>query len=148
MKGTRYIFLKNDRNLTAKQRKKKEELCLSKLNIKSLRALGIREAFQDIYSATTPQEFEALLKQWYFWATHSRLKPMIKAAKTIKRHWDGILQWKLSYLNNGILEGLNSVVQAAKRKARSYKFKHYKTIVYLITSDLDFGKLNSACLPT
>ena len=73
---------------------------------------------------------------------------MIKAAKTIKRHWDGILRWKQSQINNGILEGLNSVVQAAKRKARGYKFKHYKTIVYLITSNLDFGKLNPACLPT
>jgi hypothetical protein len=38
--------------------------------------------------------------------------------KMIKRHWSGILQWKLSSINNGILEGLNSVIQAAKRKAR------------------------------
>jgi hypothetical protein len=28
------------------------------------------------------------------------------------RHWSGILQWKLSSINNGILEGLNSVIQA------------------------------------
>jgi transposase len=28
----------------------------------------------------------------------------------IKRHWSGILQWKLSSINNGILEGLNSVI--------------------------------------
>jgi transposase len=60
----------------------------------------------------------------------------------------GILQWKTSQINNGILEGLNSVVQAAKRKARGYKFKHFKTIVYLITGGLDFSKVNSACLPT
>jgi transposase len=46
---------------------------------------------------------------------------------------------------NGILEGFNSVVQAAKRKARGYKMKHLKTIAYLVTSNLDFGKLNYAC---
>jgi transcriptional regulator with XRE-family HTH domain len=34
----------------------------------------------------------------------------------IKRHWSGILQWKLSSINNGILEGLNSVIQAALLK--------------------------------
>jgi hypothetical protein len=49
---------------------------------------------------------------------------MVKTAKMIKRHWSGILQWKLSSINNGILEGLNSVIQAAKRKARGYA--HFK----------------------
>jgi len=46
---------------------------------------------------------------------------MIQAAKTIKNHWDGILKWKESQISNGILEGLNSILQAAKRKARGYK---------------------------
>lgn len=148
LKGSRYIFLKNEKNLTQVQRNKKEELKLSTLNIKLFRALGLRETFQQIYVATTEIEFEGLLKKWYFWATHSQLEPMKKVAKTIKKHWDGIIQWKKSQINNGILEGLNSVVQAAKRRARGYKFKHFKTIVYLITGGLDFSKVNPACLPT
>lgn len=148
LKGTRYIFLKNDTSLTQTQRDKKAALQLSTLNIKLFRALRLRETFQQIYAAQTEDDFEMLLKKWYFWATHSRLEPMKKAAKTIKNHWDGILQWKKSQINNGILEGLNSVVQAAKKKARGYKFKHFRTIVYLITGGLDFSKVNSACLPT
>lgn len=148
LKGTRYLFLKNDRNLSQEQREKKESLQLSHLNIKLFRALNLREAFQQLYSAPTEEAFEILLNKWYFWATHSRLEPMKKVAKTIKKHWDGVLQWKKSQINNGLLEGLNSVVQAAKRKARGYKFKHFKTIVYLITGGLDFSKVNSACLPT
>jgi transposase len=148
LKGTRYIFLKNDNNLSQVQRDTKAALQLSKLNERLFRALSLREAFQQLYAAQTENDFETLLKRWYFWATHSRLAPMKKAAKTIKNHWDGILQWKKSKINNGILEGLNSIVQAAKRKARGYKFKHFKTIVYLITGGLDFRKVNSACLPT
>lgn len=148
LKGTRYIFLKNDKNLTQAQRDTKASLQLSKLNDKLFRALNLREAFQQLYAASTENDFEALLKRWYFWATHSRLEPMKKVAKTIRKHWDGVLQWKKSQINNGLLEGLNSVVQAAKRKARGYKFKHFKTIVYLITGGLDFSKVNSACLPT
>jgi transposase len=146
--GSRYIFLKNEKNLTEKERLKKEELQLSKLNNRAFRALSLRETFQQIYVAPTDESFEKLLKKWYFWATHSQLEPMKQAASTIKKHWDGILQWKTSQINNGILEGLNSVVQAAKRKARGYKFKHFKTIVYLITGGLNFSKVNSACLPT
>jgi transposase len=148
LKGTRYIFLKNEQNLTQEQKNKKEELKLSKLNTKLFRALNLREAFQQIYAAPTEESFEKLLNNWYYWATHSQLAPIKKVSKTIKRHWDGIIQWKKSQINNGILEGLNSVVQAAKRKARGYKFEHFKTIVYLITGGLDFSKVNLACLPT
>jgi len=144
----RFVFLKNDRNLTQEQRDKKEKLVLSELNLKSVAALNLRDTFQQIYCAQTEEQFESLLNQWHEWAISSSLEPMVKVAATIKKHWDGIVQWKKSQINNGILEGLNSVVQAAKRKARGYKVKHFKTIVYLITARLDFNKLNPACLPT
>ncbi|MBC2697708.1 MAG: transposase [ANME-2 cluster archaeon] len=57
---------------------------------------------------------EDYLKKWYFWATYSRLKPMIEVAKTIKSHWNGILNYFNSRINNGILEGTNSVIQLLK----------------------------------
>jgi len=148
LKGMRYIFLKNDENLTAQQKATKDELSLPKLNLKSMRAMRIREAFQLIYIAGSIEEFEKLLTDWYFWASHSQLTPIIQAAKTIKNHWEGILKWKESQINNGILEGLNSVLQAAKRKARGYKKPHFKTIAYLITGKLDFSDINTNCLPT
>ena len=139
----RYVLLKNEKNLTKKQREKRDELQLSKLNLKSIRALHMRENFQEIYKAPTEEEFENLLKQWYFWATHSRLAPMIKAAKTIKNHWAGVLEWKKSQINNGILEGLNSVIQAAKAKARGFRtFQNFRIVVFLLTGNLNFKPLN------
>ena len=100
------------------------------------------------YHAPTQEQFEYLLNEWHSWAIANKLSPMEKVAQTIKKHWDGIVQWKQSQLNNGVLEGLHSVVQAAKRKARGFKAKQFKTIIYLITGGLDFTKLNSAYLPT
>lgn len=148
-KNTRYIFLKNEKNLTKYQKEKLHELKLSKVRLKSIRALSIRESFQDIYRSNSTEEFEILLKKWYFWATHSRLYHIKKVAKTIKTHWDGIIRWKKSQINNGILEGLNSVIQAAKSKARGFStFKNYKIMAYLVTAKLDFGKLNKYYLPT
>ena len=70
---------------------------------------------------------------------------MIKAAKTIKRHWNGVLNWKDSQINNALLEGLNSVIQAAKRKERGYKTSYFKVIVYLLTGKLDFTRVNKSC---
>ena len=141
--GTKYIWLKNYNNLTEKQKETLDSLTLSNMNLKTMKAYNIRQSFQDIYQATTKEEFETYLKKWYFWATHSRLDPIIKAAKTIKKHWDGIVRWHESKINNGILEGLNSVIQATKSKARGYKtFKNYKIIVYLLTGKLDFSLVN------
>lgn len=144
LKGTRYIWLKNPNNLTVKQKETLQSFTLSQMNSKTLRAYNIRQAFSNIYQACSKEEFVAYLNRWYFWATHSRLAPMIKAAKTIKKHWDGVVKWYESKINNGILEGLNSVIQAAKAKARGYKtFTNFKIIVYLLTGKLDFSLVNS-----
>ena len=98
----------------------------------------IRLTFQDLYDQPKA-EAEAFLKRWYFWATHCRLPPMIEAAKTIKRHWDGVLRWFHTRIANGILEGINSLVQAAKAKARGYRStRNLKAIIYLIAGKLQF----------
>jgi len=143
LKGTKYLWLKNQQNLTLRQQEKLEELTLSQMHLKTLRAYNIKLAFQAIYQATSLEEFVTYLNKWYYWATHSRLDPIINAAQTVKRHWDGIVKWYESKINNGILEGLNSVIQAAKSKARGYKtFKNYKIIAYLLTGKLDFSLVN------
>ncbi len=148
LKGTKYIFLKNEKNLTNAQRQKRQELSMSQLNLKSIRALHIRENFQEIYKMPTPKLFESMLKRWYFWATHSRIQPMIDAARTIKAHWEGVVQWKKSHIDNGLLEGLNSLIQAAKAKARGFStFRYFRIVAFLITGRLDFARLNKHYLP-
>lgn len=148
LKGTKYIFLKNEKNLTNAQRLKRQELSMSRLNLKSIKALHIRENFQEIYKMPTPELFESMLKRWYFWATHSRIQPMIDAARTIKAHWEGVVQWKRSHIDNGLLEGLNSLIQAAKAKARGFStFRYFRIVAFLITGRLDFARLNKQYLP-
>jgi hypothetical protein len=79
------------------------------------------------------------LKKWHFRGTHSRLQPMIQAAWTIKNHWKGVLRWFESRINNGILEGLNSLIQAARNKARGYRNSdNMITVSYLIAGELQF----------
>ena len=135
---TRYIWLKNPENLKLSQVGTLEGLTVKKLNLKTSRAYHIRLNFQELFSQP-PQIAEAYLKKWYFWATHSRLEPIKQAAYTIKRHWDGVLRWFQSNINNGILEGINSLIQAAKAKARGYRTtRNLITMIYLIGGKLDF----------
>ena len=91
LKGSKYLFLSNQENLSEKQRRKFDDIKISGLNFKTMKAYHIRESYQQIYKAKTPKIFEQMLIKWYFWATHSRLSQMIKAARTIKNHWQGVL---------------------------------------------------------
>jgi transposase len=137
LKKTRYAWLKNPENLTKKLQAVIDELNVKKMNLKTSRAYQIKLTFQDVYDQPS-QRAEAFLKRWYFWATHSRLQPIIDAARTIKRHWAGVLQWFESKINNGVLEGINSLIQAAKAKARGYRStRNLITIIYLIAGKLD-----------
>lgn len=136
LKNTRYIWLKNTTSLTQPQQ---ETLAsLSKSNLKTARAYQIRLTFQDLYDQPTREAAEIFLQKWYFWATHSRLPAIIDAARTIKRHWDGVLRWFDSKIANGFMEGINSLVQAAKAKARGYRStRNLKAMVYLIAGKLE-----------
>ena len=62
---------------------------------------------------------------------------MVGAARTIRRHGDGVLQWFESHINNGILGGINSSIQACKARARGYKSKkNLILMIYLIAGKL------------
>ena len=101
------IWLKNPDNLTEMQ---KETLgSLKDMNLKTVRAYNLKLSLQVFWSIEDRLLAEDYLKKWYFWATHSRIKPMIEVAKTIKAHWNGILNYFDSRITNGILEGTNSV---------------------------------------
>jgi transposase len=108
------------------------------LDIETARAYRLRLAFQDIYDQPSPGWGELILDRWYSWAIRSRLEPMKDAARTIMRHRDGILRWFTSKIANGLIEGINSLVQAAKAKARGYlSTRNLKAITYLIAGKLD-----------
>jgi transposase len=137
LKNSRYLWLKNPPNLSPRQRVQLDSLSAS--NLKTGRAYRIRLAFQELYLQPA-KNAEAFLKKWYWWATHSRLPPMIEAARMVKRHWNGILRWFRTRIANGIMEAINSLVQAAKAKARGYRsLRNLKAIIYLIVGKLELA---------
>jgi len=68
---------------------------------------------------------------------------VIVAAKTLKESLAGVMRWFQSGLTNGFLEGANSLVQAAKARARGFQsFRKMKVAIYLLLSKLDFNLPN------
>lgn len=143
LRGTKYVWMKNPENLNPHQFAMWDTLDIQRLNLRTARAYHLRLAFQEFW--TLPAErAEAFLKGWYRWAARCRLWPIVEFAKTVRRHWAGILRWSQSRVTNGILEGINSLIQAAKAKARGYRSsRNLIAMAYLLA-----GKLNFRLQPT
>lgn len=138
LKKTRYTWLKNPENLTKYQSEILESL--KNMNLKTMRAYNIRLTLRDFWKIEDRGIAEQFLKKWYFWATHSRLKPMIRVAKGIKSHWEGVMNYHDARITNGLLEGLNSIVQSLKRSARGYRNpKNFMNMIYLRLGRLEFN---------
>ena len=63
---------------------------------------------------------------------------MKKLCGLIKDHWIEILNYFDYKFTNAILEGMNSIIQNVKRRARGFRnTEYFKTMIYLNCSDLD-----------
>lgn len=138
LKRTRYIWLKNPKNLTKKQQ---DQLgSLKEMNLKTVRAYNIKLSLQLFWEIESKEYAEYYLKRWYFWATHSKLDPIIALAKTLKRHWQGIMNYFTYPVSNGILEALNGLIQSMKTAARGYRsIRNFVDMIYLRLGKLDFA---------
>ena len=140
MKHTRYIWLKNPWNLTDKQRSRLS--ALEQLNLKINRAYLLKEAFRNFWSYSKPGWAAKYLKKWFWWATHSRLKPMRNFAWLIRRHEENILSYFKMPIHNGSVEGLNNKAKIISRKAYGFRSaKNYILNLYHCMADLPQPKL-------
>ena len=74
------------------------------------RGWAMVQAFKELWDFTSETWALKHFKRWYFWATHSRLKPFIKLAKTLKSHLENILTYLRIPITNAAAEGLNSKI--------------------------------------
>ncbi|MCP4976495.1 MAG: ISL3 family transposase [Maribacter sp.] len=137
LKGHKYTFLKKNKNLTEQQRIAKYEL------IEDYPILGeayrLKELFDDFWDFKDPEEATAFLAYWCDLVEEANLVPFRKFANTIKAHWTGVLNYINAKISNGILEGINTKIQLAKRRARGFRnLDNFISMIYFIAGKLDF----------
>jgi transposase len=141
LKKSRYLFLKNPENLSPEENERLDAI-LAAQNLNSAEAYLHKLNLQNVYFAASRQEAETLLTQWCRAAAKSSISLIKKMANTVKDHWDGILSHFDSKLTSGFLEGINSLIQAAKARARGYRNpRNLITMAYLIAGKLNFRSL-------
>ena len=126
-------------------------------DLKSARAWAIKEVFRRFWYYSDEGSARKFFKQWYGWASRSQLKPMIKVAKMLKRHFENIITYLRHPITNGspvhqpplfpsassaVTEGLNSKIQAIKANARGFRsFANYRTRILFFCGKLDLYPL-------
>ena len=110
------------------------------MNLKTVRAYNIKLSLELFWEIDSKEIVESYLKRRYFWATHSKLDPIIAMAKTLKRHWPGIMNYFTCPISNGILDALNRLIQSMKTVAGEYwSMRNFLDIIYLRFGKLDFA---------
>ncbi len=102
------------------------------------RAMGLREFLRDTWNYTTRELAEEHLSSWYSWARRSRLEPFKKLARTIREHWEGILNYYHHWTTSAAIESLHSKLQLARSRARGFRnFGYFRAIAYWIAGGLE-----------
>jgi len=135
LKGHKYTFLKNK----LKPELQQERDMLLELYPKLGEGYRFTQMFKDFWDIKDKEEAESYLAFWCDLVTESNIFPFQKAVKTIKAHWSGIINYIESNINNGILEGINSKIQLAKKRARGYTNIHnFINMIYFTCGKMKF----------
>ena len=136
LKGHKYTFLKN--KLTPKIQTEKD--LLIEMYPKLGEGFRLKELFNDFWEMEDKEEAESYLAFWCDLAQESKIFPFQTVVKTIRSHWSGIINYIQSRINNGILEGINSKIQLAKKRARGYRNTYnFINMIYFIAGKLNFN---------
>ena len=121
LKYTKYCFLKRKENLTPKQKTKLKEVL--QYDLKTVRAFLLKESFQLLWAYTSPHWALWYLKKWCGRANRSRLVPIKKFVRSMRKHQEKILNWfrAKKLISAGIVEGFNRKINLTTRKAYGYR---------------------------
>ncbi len=128
LKGSKQQWLFNPENLSEDRWIEFEKL--KDQELKTSRAWAIKEQFRWFWADLSHVGRYAgkFFKRWYGWASRSRLKPVIKVAKMLKRHLENTLSYFRHGITNAMSEGFNSRIQSIKSQARGFRaFPNYRT---------------------
>lgn len=126
LKKLKYCFLKRVENLTENQRTSMDDVM--QYDLKSVRAYLLKESFQLLWEYKSTYWARWFFKKWCNRAMRSKLEPIKKFVKSIRKHEDLIMNWfdtKKEH-SSGAVEGLNRKINLITRK--SYGFKSFEVM--------------------
>ncbi len=131
--GAKYIFLKNPENLTDDQTEKLSELMgYNFYNLRVIRSYLMKEDFERFWEYKSAYWAGRFLDGWCVRAMRSKIEPVKKFVKMIRKHRELLMNWfKSKGLSSGTVEGFNNKVKLNMRKGYGFRtFEGLETVLY------------------
>jgi transposase len=147
IRSSKWVVLKNKENLSTdikKEGKPSEVRQLQialKVNEPLATAYYLKEELKEIWRQDDKKSAGLELEKWVSKARSTGIRQLIKFAKTVETHKDGILSWYDYPISTGPLEGFNNKIKVLKRKAYGYRDDDYFALKILSLHETRYALL-------
>jgi transposase len=137
MKGLRWLLYRH--SSTRKRSDTQILKALERGNKRIYRAWRLKDEFERFWDFGTGWAARRFLKQWTSTVMRSRLDPMKKFVKTLRKHQDSIVAFiETDGLTNAISEGINRIVKIVKNRASGFRtLDAFSDLIFLTIGDVD-----------
>jgi len=121
LKGTRWLLLKRSADLDPKRNERQRLKEALKLNESLATAYYLKEDLAQIWQQPGKVSARIVLDHWIADAESSGVRQLMKFARTLQTHREGILNWYDHPISTGPLEGTNNKIKLLQRQAYGYR---------------------------
>ena len=117
---------------------------MAHMSLKAVRAYLLKEDFQGFWNYVSPAWAGKFLDRWCTRAMRSRLDPMKRVARMLRRHRGLLLNWfrARGTISAGAVEGLNNKLKLTTKRAYGFRtFRALETALYHTLGDLPEPKV-------
>jgi len=136
LKGLRWLLFKHPSNRTPE-----DELLLEQLkkgNRRIYRACVLKDEFDLFWDFEDTAKAATFLATWGTAALRSRLPPLRKFVKTLRKHLGNIITFVETRLTNAVAEGLNRIIGMIRNRASGFlTVEAFADLIYLVIGDVD-----------
>ncbi len=123
LKGIKYLLLQKRKNVRGNRRVRLSEVLAINKPLNTVHLL--REDLKQLWEYQYPGAALNFFQDWYRMAMYSKIEPLKKFARMLKRHWDGIVAHCQYKIHTSLLEGINNKAKVIKRVAYGYHDSDY-----------------------
>src|ERR1035437_9497241 len=138
LSGTRYDWLRSRAAMQPADRREFDALRQS--GLKTARAWALKETAMALYSYVYERPARKHFRWWWNWAQRSRLEPIKRVARMIKRRFENVIAYLRHRITNAGSESLNAKIQWVKYTARDFRNRqNFINAIYFHCGGLDMN---------
>jgi len=124
IKGSRWLLLRNPESITrTEDRRRLDELLAANHEIATVYIM--KDQLNQMWTHSDPVAARAWWYQWYRMAIESGIAPLIRFARNLATHLEGLVAYARYRLTTGVLEGMNNKIKVIKRVAYGFRDDEY-----------------------